>query len=104
MPDKDKPVGKIGGGLPTTTAEAAILAIGGGYHASRAPLCTNPGRSRVVYQANPIKGKKLIVIGHKFSEVACLPEKGEGPTTPWVVPLANQRVKSDEDKEMVGAE
>ena len=57
-----------------------------------------------VYQANPIKGKKPIVIGHKYSEVACLPEKGEGRTSPWVVPLANRRVKSDEDKEMVGAE
>ena len=57
-----------------------------------------------VYRANSIKGKKPVVIGHKYSQVACLPEKGAGPTSPWVVPLANRRVKSDEDKELVGAE
>ena len=56
-----------------------------------------------VYQPNLLKSNKPITIGHAYSSVALLPEEEceHGPA--WVVPLSVQRVKSSEDKEMVGA-
>ena len=41
----------------------------------------------LVYQPNPIKGNKPVTVGHQYSTVALLPEKG-ATTVPWVVPLA----------------
>jgi hypothetical protein len=56
-----------------------------------------------VYQPNPIKSNKPITIGHAYSSVVLFPEE-EGEHGPvWVAPLDVKRVKSSEDKEMVGA-
>ena len=56
-----------------------------------------------VYQPSLIKGNKPVTIGHQYSQVVYLPEPdGSGPAQ-WVVPLANRRVRSGEDKEAVGA-
>jgi hypothetical protein len=57
-----------------------------------------------VYQPNTIKGNKPIVIGHQYSFVALLPERDKAKLGPWVVPLAMQRVASQENKELVGAQ
>jgi hypothetical protein len=47
-----------------------------------------------IYQPNPIKGNKPINIGHSYSVVAALPERGETGNTPWTIPLSGQRVPS----------
>ncbi len=47
-----------------------------------------------IYQPNPIKGNKPINIGHAYSVVAALPERGETGNTPWSIPLSGQRVPS----------
>lgn len=57
-----------------------------------------------VYQPNTIKGNKPIAIGHQYSFVALLPERDQAKIGPWVVPLAMQRVASQENKELVGAQ
>jgi hypothetical protein len=56
-----------------------------------------------VYQSNTIKGNKPIAIGHQYSFLALLPERDKAKIGPWVVPLAMQRVTSQENKELVGA-
>jgi hypothetical protein len=56
-----------------------------------------------VYAPTVIKGTKPITIGHQYSTVVSLPEKVAGDA-PWVIPLSTQRVASDADKELVGAE
>ena len=57
-----------------------------------------------VYQPNTIKGNKPIAIGHQYSFVALLPERDKVKIGPWVIPLAMQRVGSQENKELVGAQ
>lgn len=57
-----------------------------------------------VYQPNTIKGNKPIAIGHQYSFVALLPERDKAKIGPWVIPLAMQRVASQENKELVGAQ
>ena len=57
-----------------------------------------------VYQPNTLKGNKPVTIGHQYSSVVLLPEKESERASAWVIPLSNQRVKTWEDKEMVGAE
>jgi len=49
-----------------------------------------------IYQPNAIKGNKPINIGHAYSVVAALPERGETGNTPWTIPLSGQRVPSGE--------
>ena len=64
-----------------------------------------------VYQPNPIRSNKPITIGHQFSDVFALPERTRpagAVHTPAklnnrVIPLSTERVKSRDDKEMVGA-
>jgi len=57
-----------------------------------------------VYQPNTIKCNKPIAIGHQYSFVAALPERDKAKIGPWVIPLAMQRVGSQANKELVGAE
>ncbi len=57
-----------------------------------------------IYQPSPIKSNKPITIGHQYSSVFCLPERDGQQAKTFVVPLGTQRVKSLEDKELVGAE
>lgn len=57
-----------------------------------------------VYQPNTIKGNKPIVIGHQYSFWAWLPEYAPQKTGNWIVPLSMQRVSSQANKEMVGAQ
>src|SRR3990172_7403270 len=57
----------------------------------------------IVYQPNPIQGNKPVTVGHQYSTVALLPEKG-ATSVPWVVPLATRRGPTGTDKEGVGAE
>ena len=56
-----------------------------------------------VYQPNTSHGNKPIAIGHQYSLVALLPERDRAQSAPWVVPLAMDRVSSQENKELVGA-
>ncbi len=49
-----------------------------------------------IYQPNAIKGNKPINIGHAYSVVAALPERGETGNAPWTIPLSAQRVPSGE--------
>jgi len=57
-----------------------------------------------VYRPTAIKGNKPITIGHQYSTVVLHPEKENDRAAPWVVPLSNRRIKTWEDKEVVGAE
>lgn len=57
-----------------------------------------------VYQPNTIKGNKPIAIGHQYSFWAWLPESDPSQKSRWVVPLSMQRVSSQANKEMVGAQ
>jgi len=50
-----------------------------------------------------IKSNKPITIGHAYSSVVLFPEEEYAHGPAWVVPMSVQRVKSSEDKEMVGA-
>jgi len=55
-----------------------------------------------VYQPNAVHGVKPIAIGHAYSVLAVLPEKGHPADPPWVVPLVVTRVTSQETKRAVG--
>jgi DDE superfamily endonuclease len=55
-----------------------------------------------VYQPNPVKGVTPITIGHQYSVVALLPEKGSPAEPPWVIPLFVNRVPSTETKREAG--
>jgi hypothetical protein len=68
----------------------------------RAHAHTLPDRG-FVYQPNTIKVNKPIAIGHQYSLWAWLPERDQSKTGHWIVPLSMQRVKSQENKELVGA-
>jgi hypothetical protein len=57
----------------------------------------------MVYHPTPVKGNKPVTIGHQYSTVALLPEPEEYVSRSWVVPLKTRRVRTDEDKELVGA-
>ena len=56
-----------------------------------------------VYAPTPIKGKKPVTIGHKYSAAVLHPYKEKGDP-PWVVPLKVRRVRPGEDAEIVGFE
>jgi hypothetical protein len=56
-----------------------------------------------VHQPNTVKSNKPITIGHAYSSVVLFPEEESEHGPVWVVPMSVQRVKSSEDKEMVGA-
>jgi len=57
-----------------------------------------------VYYPNSVAGNKPVTIGHEYSTVALLPEDAPDRTRSWVVPLAVERVSTQDDKELVGAE
>lgn len=56
-----------------------------------------------VYQPNTIKGNKPIAVGHQYSLLAMLPEQEQANAGHWVIPMAMDRVESQENKELVGA-
>lgn len=56
-----------------------------------------------VHQPNAVKSNKPISIGHAYSSLVLFPEEESEHGPVWVVPLDVKRVKSSEDKEMVGA-
>jgi hypothetical protein len=58
----------------------------------------------IVYQPNTIKGNKPVTIGHQYSTTVLLPEAEVGLSASWVIPLMTRRIRTDEDKEMVGSE
>ena len=58
----------------------------------------------MVYQPNPIKGNKPVTVGHQYATTAMLPEAEVGVSPSWVVPLMTRRVRTIEDKELVGSE
>lgn len=58
-----------------------------------------------VHQPTVIRCNKPITVGHQYSLAAALPEKEDvKQPPPWVAPLAVQRVGSQENKELVGAQ
>ena len=57
----------------------------------------------LVYAPQVVRSNKPVTVGHQYSSLVALPEKEAGDP-PWVIPLEIQRVSSQEDKEMVGAE
>ena len=57
-----------------------------------------------VYYPNQVAGNKPVTIGHQYSAIALLPEKETGVSSSWVVPLSTQRISTEEDKELVGAD
>ena len=57
----------------------------------------------IVYQPNPAPGNKPIAVGHSYSILAALPERGPHDP-PWVVPLDCRRVASSQKATAVAAE
>jgi hypothetical protein len=57
-----------------------------------------------VYQPNPVGSNKPVTIGHHYSLLAFLPEKGRPDDPPWVVPLNIQRVPSGATARVIGAD
>ena len=55
-----------------------------------------------IYQPNTIWGNKPIAIGHQYSTLAYLPEKGQPQAPPWIVPLSIRRVGSMQTGTQVG--
>ena len=47
-----------------------------------------------MHSTNPTPGNKPVVLGHQYSSLVYLPEKGHGEPA-WVVPLVMQRVSSE---------
>jgi hypothetical protein len=66
------------------------------------PFARTLSERTFVYQPNPVKGVKPITIGHQYSVVAMLPEKGSPDEPPWVIPLLVNRVTSTETKREAG--
>jgi hypothetical protein len=58
----------------------------------------------MVHQPNAIKGNKPVTVGHQYATTAMLPEAEDGVSPSWVVPLMTRRVRTSEDKELVGSE
>jgi hypothetical protein len=58
----------------------------------------------MVHQPNPIKGNKPVTVGHQYATTAMLPEAEVGVSPSWVAPLMTRRVRTSEDKELVGSE
>jgi hypothetical protein len=58
----------------------------------------------MVHQPNAIKGNKPVTVGHQYATTAMLPEAEVGVSPSWVVPLMTRRVRTSEDKELVGSE
>ena len=58
----------------------------------------------VVYQPNPVVGNKPITLGHAYSALVYLPEKGQPDEPPWVIPLQVRRVQSQDKNNVVGAD
>lgn len=54
-----------------------------------------------VYQPNVIRGNKPVTIGHSYSVLGQLPEKGEGEPN-WIVPLVVKRIETQETDITVG--
>lgn len=54
-----------------------------------------------VYQPNVVRGNKPVTIGHSYSIVGHLPEKGEGEPN-WIVPLVVKRIETQETDIAVG--
>ena len=57
----------------------------------------------MVYQPNTIRGNTPITIGHQYSTTSLLPEAEKGISSSWVIPLMVCRVRTSEDKELVGS-
>lgn len=66
------------------------------------PFARTLSERTFVYQPNPVKGITPITIGHQYSVVAMLPEKGSPDEPPWVIPLLVNRVTSTETKREAG--
>ena len=68
------------------------------------PFAQTLGDRGFVYQPNPVGNNKPVTIGHQYSVLAFLPEKGRPADSPWIVPLSVQRVPSGEKARLIGAE
>ena len=55
-----------------------------------------------VYTPNTILGNKPITIGHQYSIAAYLPEKLSENSPAWIIPLACERVRTDQKGTMIG--
>lgn len=58
----------------------------------------------MVYQPEVVQDKLPVTIGHQYSTVALGLEAEVGLSASWVLPLLTERVATDQDKELVGAE
>jgi len=67
------------------------------------PYARTLAERTMVYAPTGVRGNKPVTIGHRYSMVFLHPER-ESKEPPWVIPLDERRVKSDEDAELVGAE
>jgi len=54
-----------------------------------------------VYQPNVVRGNKPVTIGHSYSILGYLPERGESEPN-WIVPLMVKRIKTQETDIAVG--
>jgi len=88
--------------LPEPRQQAFWL-LGTDVTSQARPFAKTLADRSMVYQPNMVSGNKPVTVGHQYSTTGLLPEVEEGVSSSWVVPLMTRRVRTDEDKEMVGA-
>ena len=78
--------------MPCRSPPASLLAAGGPHTTPAVrPFAETLVDRGVVYYPNPAPGNKPIGVGHCYSVLALLPERGP-QEAPWVVPLRCERV------------
>ncbi|MEI7990289.1 MAG: transposase [Chloroflexota bacterium] len=99
-----KTLAQLAGPYLTPPIQRPFWLIGVDVTPQPRPYATRLDDRGYVYQPNPIRSNKPITIGHQYSSVFALPERTSQQSKTWVVPLSTQRVKSSDDKELIGAE
>jgi hypothetical protein len=105
QPEKaTKTLAQLAGPYLSPPVDRPFWLIGVDVTPQSGPYATRLDDRGYVYQPNPIRSNKPITIGHQYSSVFALPERTRQQAKTWVEPLSTQRVKSSDDKELIGAE
>lgn len=92
----------IASNLPEEIARKFIL-LGIDATSQSRPFADRLADRTMVYSPNPIGGNIPVTIGHRYSTMVYFPEKLSQNAPPWVVPLSNRRISSDETEAQVSA-
>lgn len=84
--------------------ERAYWLLGSDVTPQPRPFAKTLADRGMVYQPNTIKGNKPVSVGHQYTTTGLLPEREAGVSASWIVPLMTRRVRTSEDKELVGSD